>query len=1188
MSDEDALDNLESFINYFSREWPEIATTNFNPLNVSLPLMDSSTVGLAHKYPEFLKLRDEFSNSLRQAVNQHYEAFNASIGSYGITVQTITDSKDTLKNIRINLENANTLLSTPTIVLRDLNSKSIEHSQMIEVLDKIVEVRKLTEVIDNYITDKDFKKAQELIVQSAKTADEYGLWQLPAMTSTQMYLSVQSQALFDSVMEEAFSIIYLKLDNEMNKSIFEQHTDKKLDYSDLEEASRIVNKPLDEFISELKGNIDGVSPGVDIQSFKMLATYFEVLNKLDRLPDAMTALIERCSGELEQMISRTSEEIRLKYPEQMKLTSTNVSTSSSSIKKYDSHRLLDIGGISSILGGVNSVILSEFFHSLFHKFIITLQCFRAIYEFNSELINKTSEIPDSNQSSNLYGLNSLDRESKTKSAILGGLRGVNAGGLNSSRIVSTHQDSVPTFISLWKKVEKEISSIIYYYIVDEMINIEKPVKDNDDNPFIESKLGGNATLVTHEDAIFRFSKLTFKSDNFRELNETFQNFFPVEQVDKNNNKYNGNGNKNNQDKNNKVNESLFIESNDHSKNSTLVDPNILNMGVIFGDFIFFIGCCDSIYPTELIVRASSDNGANSQPTTVDKIEVSPDKLISPPIEFFDNFMRIVFLSQLETTLKLQFDEVNLDSVNNIGGTSFKIFFESICEILTTSLYFREPYVKILLKLMKQMINKFEKKFDSLMPKEYLNLTDSKIISNWMNNEELVSISSKIINGDVNSKADVSNLLNQEVELLLKPNARTDQLINKILSSDLMDTNRFNNLVMLLSNILKILEWLPNMQRVINESGRKSLPSISSIVMQSSIKNDERDNEENLSANSSFMTPSSPGFATGGNATKLLELKETWNIIDNKSITSSISSLLTYDEDEDINNNHYHTTYSKGSNKFLEFEDIFKSGNENGDNLEKDSDNYYRSNDGGNRLYSNKQVKPKAFITMTLQYSKEFNQYLNDLKKISNQIKLLLRYDLKIKCIYYIINFLKQDIWTPDYETEDIDEIIIKLTKSINDSNLIIDFNLYSKVKFDILSGVPILIDKLMIKESHRIYKMNEYGLIKILLNIRVIQQMLRNVINYKLDSSDINFGKSIEYFELFKTGENNIADRIIQQINSGNKGSVYTLEEYKNLIRLVFSENLSKPIANGKKTTSLSYNMKFDESIKKVVTEFNK
>ncbi|OUM51155.1 hypothetical protein BVG19_g242 [[Candida] boidinii] len=1188
MSDEDALDNLESFINYFSREWPEIATTNFNPLNVSLPLMDSSTVGLAHKYPEFLKLRDEFSNSLRQAVNQHYEAFNASIGSYGITVQTITDSKDTLKNIRINLENANTLLSTPTVVLRDLNSKSIEHSQMIEVLDKIVEVRKLTEVIDNYITDKDFKKAQELIVQSAKTADEYGLWQLPAMTSTQMYLSVQSQALFDSVMEEAFSIIYLKLDNEMNKSIFEQHTDKKLDYSDLEEASRIVNKPLDEFISELKGNIDGVSPGVDIQSFKMLATYFEVLNKLDRLPDAMTALIERCSGELEQMISRTSEEIRLKYPEQMKLTSTNVSTSSSSIKKYDSHRLLDIGGISSILGGVNSVILSEFFHSLFHKFIITLQCFRAIYEFNSELINKTSEIPDSNQSSNLYGLNSLDRESKTKSAILGGLRGVNAGGLNSSRIVSTHQDSVPTFISLWKKVEKEISSIIYYYIVDEMINIEKPVKDNDDNPFIESKLGGNATLVTHEDAIFRFSKLTFKSDNFRELNETFQNFFPVEQVDKNNNKYNGNGNKNNQDKNNKVNESLFIESNDHSKNSTLVDPNILNMGVIFGDFIFFIGCCDSIYPTELIVRASSDNGANSQPTTVDKIEVSPDKLISPPIEFFDNFMRIVFLSQLETTLKLQFDEVNLDSVNNIGGTSFKIFFESICEILTTSLYFREPYVKILLKLMKQMINKFEKKFDSLMPKEYLNLTDSKIISNWMNNEELVSISSKIINGDVNSKADVANLLNQEVELLLKPNARTDQLINKILPSDLMDTNRFNNLVMLLSNILKILEWLPNMQRVINESGRKSLPSISSIVMQSSIKNDERDNEENLSANSSFMTPSSPGFATGGNATKLLELKETWNIIDNKSITSSISSLLTYDEDEDINNNHYHTTYSKGSNKFLEFEDIFKSGNENGDNLEKDSDNYYRSNDGGNRLYSNKQVKPKAFITMTLQYSKEFNQYLNDLKKISNQIKLLLRYDLKIKCIYYIINFLKQDIWTPDYETEDIDEIIIKLTKSINDSNLIIDFNLYSKVKFDILSGVPILIDKLMIKESHRIYKMNEYGLIKILLNIRVIQQMLRNVINYKLDSSDINFGKSIEYFELFKTGENNIADRIIQQINSGNKGSVYTLEEYKNLMRLVFSENLSKPIANGKKTTSLSYNMKFDESIKKVVTEFNK
>lgn len=1192
MSDEDALDNLESFINYFSREWPEIATMNFNPLNVSLPLMDSSTVGLAHKYPEFLKLRDEFSNSLRQAVNQHYEAFNASVGSYGITVQTITDSKDTLKKIRTNLENANSLLNTPTVVLRDLNSKSIEHSQMIEVLDKIVEVKKLTEVIDNYITDKEFKKAQELIVQSAKTADEYGLWQLPAMTSTQIYLSVQSQALFDSVMEEVFSIVYLKLDNEVNKSIFEQHTNKKLDYSDLEEASRIMNKPLDEFISELKGNIDGISPGVDIQSFKMLATYFDVLDKLDRLPDAMTALIERCSGELEQMISRTSEEIRLKYPEQMKLTSTSVSTTSSSIKKYDSHRLLDIGGISSILGGVNSVILSEFFHSLFHKFIITLQCFRAIYEFNIELIKKTSEISESNnQSSNLYGLNNLNRESKTKSAILGGLRGVNAGGMNSPRIVSTHQDSLPAFISLWKKIEKEISSIIYNYIVDEMINIDKPVKDDDDNPFIETKLGGNATLITHEDAIFRFSKLTFKSDNFKELNETFQDFFPVEQIDNNRN-----GNKNNQDKSSKENENLFIESNDHSKNSTLVEPNILNMGVIFGDFIFFIGCCDSIYPTELIMRESNENiNSTTTGTTIDKIEINPDKLISPPIEFFDNFMKIVFISQLESTLKLQFDEVDLDNSSNniVGGTSFKIFFESICEILTTSLYFREPYVKILLKIIKQMINKFEKKFDSLMPKEYLNLTDSKIISNWMNNEELVNISNKIINGEVNNKADVANILNQETELLLKSNARTDQLINKILPIDLMDTNRFNNLVMLLSNILKILEWLPNMQRVINESERKSLPSISSMVRQTSTMNNEIENEENLSgnlsANSSFMASS--GYATLGNSTKLLELKETWNIIDNKSITSSITSLLTYDEDENIGNiNHYH---NKGSNKFLEFEDIFKSGNNdnNIDNLEKDTEqnNYYSNNE--NISYNSKQIKPKAFITMNLQYSKEFNKYLNNLRQISNQIKLLLRYDLKIKCIYYIINFLKQDIWTPEYETEDIDEIIIKLTKSINDSNLIIDLNLYSKVKFDILSGIPLLIDRLMIKESHRIYKMNEYGLIKILLNIRVIQQMLRNVINYKLDSSDINFGKSIEYFELFKTGENNIADRIIQQINSysGNiNNNVFSLEAYKNLIRLVFSENLSKPIANSKKTTSLSYNMKFDESIKKVVAEFNK
>ncbi|ODV86260.1 hypothetical protein CANARDRAFT_196758 [[Candida] arabinofermentans NRRL YB-2248] len=819
---EESLDDLESCLNYIKQHWPDLLKENCNPLEIAIPLLDNSSVGLAHRQNEFVQLKERFSRILKQSVNVHFDSFNDSLGSYGITSETIAESQSTLLNVRGELTKSAAFISSSNEVIRELNNEQNEQGEISEILDQISEIKKTSSSIDNCIAEKNFKGAEELINKSLKSADQFGLWQIPALHSTQQYLQSQSQTLFDSIIEEINSIVYLKFQS--TKSLYEEQTKSKLlsmATTDIDDVSAEVNKPLEQFLEELNKSTldDGVSPGKDIQNFLALKSHLEILNNLKMMDESLIILC----------------------------------------------------------------------------------------------------------------------------------------------------------------LEKQISSVIYAYAVDEKLldNVEQQQLNNsiDNTPF--ARIPKDYVDENHHEPIFQLSKLSFNDDSSFNIQSVLENMFPGQSssfsVD--------------------ANATLYIENENINRRDTLVAPNIFNMIIIIDQFLLFVAFH--------------------------------------------------------------------------GDGEFHTFFNSIFELLNTSLYYRKPYANIILKVLDSMVDQYQSIFDEYIPGEFFKQINYKLVPNWLHNPELNQVSTAILK-DPNS----IDLIKQELELLLAHGSnKTMKLISE---QDLLDNNKFNSLSQLLNNILATLDWLPKCKRV------------SKMI-----------NSDTTSVNS---------------------LKETWQI-----------------------------TNSAG------------------------------------RMNQNQIFEENNSLTLSGDSIEKFDKTVEQLENIATRLKLILRYDLKCKSIWYLVTTLEKDIWMPEFESEEIDHGIILFNGFTIYANELLSRILPSNIeKMSIFSGLPDLIDRLLVDESRRIIKVNSFGITKIFLNIRVIQQMLRNVME---NPESVNFKRSITYFDLFKATDKGVVDMIKRFESEPDKKNMFTIDEYKNMVRMVFSESVSKGQLK-RQHSSYSASRRYDDSIKKLEEEF--
>lgn len=1105
-----SLQNLSFLVSQAKKNWKISPQDNTNPLNIALSLLDNTSVGIAYKRPNFIQLNDKLAESLQVAVNEHYQAFNNCIGSYDYICSSIDESQKSVKDVRQTLKKISADISSKNQVLNQLNDDSKVYGDMIEILNVVEDFKKIHDQIDNLFSEKKFRQIEEILSKSDLLAEKYQLWKIPALNKVKNYLTHARQLLLDTIIDELTATIYLKtrsssllfmlLNNDINTNF--NRTDENVilqssggdnlkkrknsspknelsankDFSNLElyisniinidvfEKSSFIQSKLNEFLSNFDKKDDVASPISNFSDFDNEPYYYiqellETLAKLNTLPKALQIISQRNSTELRKVVSETTEEIKITHPNVVQTlqkgsasnneNSLSVSGSSKTGKvnlgkvteqieadsKAEVKNILNFGlGI----GDLNNIVLQDLFWQIFTKMLLVLQSHRVVFEISKKL----TDLPEEQFASTTYN-----------------------------------------FYEIWKSISSEIRSLIYLYITDTDISYKdssSSTVNKEMNSSEKSKTKfGDSELTPYQ----QITKANFDLDSlFLVANDkkpkifsstTFCSSSMIFQFDDDSFK-DETGNLHSQELKNflsevfpgfKVNEKLEVMDNSSPyltnevsvTQETLVPPSVFNMRVILESFLVFVQYCRAVFPTSTAGSITSNE----------------------PSEFFHDFMNKTFLPQLDGTLIYLYNNsvnVNSLSLQNIpnfdlsgnlsvivasneqatandirvfkSSVDFHNLFSKVCEILNTSIKYREHYTGLSYKLLARFYEKYCNLYLSMLPNNGQHIvanangnvvseTTMKKLNVWLSkSSDLMKVSLDIIKDDKNDKSK----LNLETDLLLKD---CSLLLRNIDRSEILFPKNFDTLTYLLVTLDWVLKWLPEMKNILKEGD--------------------------------------PGGKIKDDFTNIEELRDSWELVEVNQTSLN-------------NSKKYKISFTNGSPLLMQFEGAI----ENFDKL----------------------------LCNTL---------------------LAIKFDIRLRLIYYIGTMIKNNIWNPNSNLNGICPEVKEMMAYIQFFNNENFTNMDSKIGEKIFSGIANVIDRLFIASAELIPVLNMNGVRKMYLNIITIQQSLRNILFLP---EDVDFTHSLAYFDLFKKGP----EKVLELVKL--KKSLFSLQDNKTMVRLIFSQQL--------------------------------
>lgn len=118
-------------------DWRETLDENFHPITLALDMLDTSSLGRAKELDKFKRANQQIEQALQSTVNEHYQGFNSSIGTYGQVTGAIDLSQQMVRSTRNALLRAKVQLSSKRADLLEMSAKSSQYQGMIKLLRQV-------------------------------------------------------------------------------------------------------------------------------------------------------------------------------------------------------------------------------------------------------------------------------------------------------------------------------------------------------------------------------------------------------------------------------------------------------------------------------------------------------------------------------------------------------------------------------------------------------------------------------------------------------------------------------------------------------------------------------------------------------------------------------------------------------------------------------------------------------------------------------------------------------------------------------------------------------------------------------------------------------------------------------------------------------------------------------------------
>ncbi|KAF9973897.1 hypothetical protein BGZ73_002825 [Actinomortierella ambigua] len=304
-------------------EWMFMTKPDFNPVPLALQLLDNSSLG--KDYGQFEAMLRNIESALADVVEDSYQGFNTSIGTYGGVIDSISDSQSRVKELRMDLKNSKESLRLRHADLVQLYNKSQQYKDMIEMLDEIDELKNMPSKLEVLIREKHFLNAVTVLVKAHKILHKPEMQAVGALSDLQRYFTEKTEALTETLIEEMHNHLYLKspyCDSRWSAYVTGQESLSSPDrgtsgmnndptklgkYSNdrLKKTPGMRSKLGNEVRLDDEVITEDLEMNPELDSEYYLEILVESLGLLGRFKDAMTAILERVSLETYQLIDKT-------------------------------------------------------------------------------------------------------------------------------------------------------------------------------------------------------------------------------------------------------------------------------------------------------------------------------------------------------------------------------------------------------------------------------------------------------------------------------------------------------------------------------------------------------------------------------------------------------------------------------------------------------------------------------------------------------------------------------------------------------------------------------------------------------------------------------------------------------------------------------------------------------------------
>ncbi|CAG8528495.1 3438_t:CDS:10 [Paraglomus brasilianum] len=782
-ANEDSLREMEGKLNgrdvmrMISNQWDFMLDADFNPVKLALALLDDSSLG--KDYGAFQRTMDTLNKALGLIVNDYYQGFNSSIGTFGGVIMNIEDSQERVCEIKNQLKQCKQSLLSKRADLMQLWFRSQQYKEMIRILDLIEEVKGTPEKLEVLIREKHFLTAAKTLLEAIRTMDRREMAGIGALSDLKRYLKAQQNSSFITIsISKARTVIADGLDilrtrlHAVPAAIFDLNSEKEIrsvsnhaDGIGSKSQSLSVNtsisinsslvprsprspmltsspKPISPALPKstspalnssgddeeaIKENLD-INPESD--SFYYMEIILESLALIGKLPLALETISQNLPIEIYQLVDKTIAEVEERRTVDVFATMNTKKTDHMNRYFFDSPK-----------NETQMEILRDLLWTLYSKLDAVLQGHRFI-------------------------LNVVERISRRPSYLK------NINGTQKIRVYS--------FIEIWKPIQSELRALLRDYITDDerekdifatpsatmndLIKEKKP-RDRSKQLFKFSDTDQTTTIVLDKQYNEDITKVLQKSlpDIFGKTNGD-RIVLSGLVVDK------------------------FANTNMTVGHRLVVRPDPFNVSVLFEPTMVFLNNVKNI------VSSSGDAG------TVD-FSV-----------FLDDFVFNVFLPQIEDKVMELFDQATNDPRAFQEDAKYKRFaplpivksasslmmlIESLCSMLRTMSFHKDEYGRMIVRILtKYYVNCFEQ-YQAIVSKNSLkdDSSDSrnqqKISATWVQQDQLADVFAQypyLADDAVKNKRRRAELCKKEIKTLMrfKKNRiiRTGELIvdgNKIKS-----------------------------------------------------------------------------------------------------------------------------------------------------------------------------------------------------------------------------------------------------------------------------------------------------------------------------------------------------------------------------------------------------------------------